>query len=114
MAKKTTKRTSRSGSHYSAARFFAMLGGVLTIIFHVIALVEGVPGGDINRIIYGLVGVLMGILVLGSTNLVTNRFLIPLEWWSLLVLGIIDAIVGGNIGTIFIIIAAIILLIRAL
>ncbi len=117
MAKK--KRTSVSSRKYKHAQWikaFAAIGSVISIISHAyegFSFFEG-GGSDITVIIGPIVGILTCLVILGSLEIINHDFVIKMTFFSLLVLLIIDAICGTNIGTFFIAVAVVIALIDIL
>jgi chromate transport protein ChrA len=102
----------RKGSLYQIALILCILGGILTIVFHAIGVVN--LGGNLESILRNLGGVVIGVLIVMATGFAKNRKGIPFEWWSMLILGIVDALLGGNLGTVLVLIGAVLLLIDAI
>lgn len=100
MAKKKKKKTTFSGrkyKHYKAIRGLAAIGSAVALIFHIVAIVELIIIGlsaslNITGIITAILGIFVDIILLGSLQLINHSFKIKMTWFSLLALGIADAI----------------------
>ena len=120
MTKKKSK-TTISAIHYKNAKWMRLLagiGGAVALVFHILTFFpiynSVVTIGSALFIILGIIG---NIILLGSLNLINHKFIIQMTWFSLLILGIIDAISfgmstssvnPGYLGTLCIVIAAVI------
>ena len=121
MAKKSRKSSSSSFSHYRHAnwiRFLAAIGAAVSLVFRIVAIaLELIPKASIPGIIFAILGIIVDLIILGSLNLINHNFVVKMTWFSLLVLGVLDAIFFalsaagfgyGYLGTLCIIIAALI------
>lgn len=103
----------RRGSLYQVSLVLCVIGGILMIVMHVIAAVN--LGASSEVLIRNIAGIFIGVLVIMATGFTKSRKRsIPFEWWIMLIFGIIDAILAGNVGTVLVLIGAILLLIDAI
>ena len=120
MVKKKSK-TTVSSTHYKNAKWMRLLagiGGAVALVFHILTFFPIYNAFvTIESALYIILGIIGNIVLLGSLNLINHRFIIKMTWFSLLILGIIDAISfglssssvnPGYLGTLCIIIAAVI------
>jgi hypothetical protein len=120
-----TKKKSSSGklSSYHHGKWMKLLAGfgaAISLIFYVVGIILTVPNPDalLWAIIFGVLGIVVDIILLGSLGLIHHKFTLKMTWLSLLALGIADALcryfaqLGGNIagygyiGVLMIVIAA--------
>ena len=100
--------------HYKIIKLFAVLGAVLSIALHIMAIISGFSASNIlNAIIFPILGIIVCIVILSSFG-ETKKQLIEMSWISLLILGILDALLDANYGTLLIVIGAFIALIDRL
>lgn len=114
---KTRTYTYTRYRHHGLIRFLAAIGAAISIVYHALALANAFTSGgsiDINHVVFPILGILVCLVILGSLGLINHRWIFDMTWFTLLVLAILDAIFDSNIGTLLIVIAALIALIDAL
>ena len=124
----TKKKTTYRSKNYKWIRFLAGLGSALSLIFHILGVVLSITsGGGIESIVGGIIAHIVGAITcficLVSLGLVKGSLSVKISWFSLLIIGIIDGVcysIGGSaglltygvLGTVMIVIAALIALLN--
>jgi len=120
LGKKKSKSTVRARSYKNAKwmRLLAGIGGAVALVFHILTFFPIYnPVVTVESALFIILGIIGNIILLGSLILFNHKFIIQMTWFSLLILGIIDAISfgmssssvnPGYLGTLCIIIAAVI------
>jgi len=106
--------SSKKYKHAGIIKFFAALGAGISLIYHIIHVVGAFVSSNpnlLNGIIYPIIGIVLDILLLGSLELINKSWAFEFSWLSLLIIGILEAVLDPTIGTLLIVIAAIIALI---
>lgn len=124
--RKKTKISGRKYKHAKAIRTLAVLGSAIALVFHIVAFIEILiaSASNIQGMVAALLGVVVDIIILGSMGVLKHDFKIKMTWFSLLALGIADAILTAMsyvgygqyaaLGVLFTIVAAFIALIDRL
>lgn len=107
MPKKASKK------HDSTIRTLAVVGAILSIIFGVLGIfgygIIGVPlPFGLERIITAAIVIIVGLIVLASYSVINISLKVEMHWITLLILGVVSIIFGGDIGALLIIIAGLI------
>jgi hypothetical protein len=116
MGKKKKKSTGISQARYHHAgliKFLAAIGAVISLVYHAIGIANAVAAGvpDIlDGIVFPVLGIVVDIILLGSLGLINHKWIFEMTWLSLLILGIIEAILDATVGTVLIVIAALVAL----
>ena len=121
----TRSSRSTSTSRWSLGRALAAIGGLIALVGFAISLVQSlIQTVDLIAMLYALLGMLISIFVLLQVQLVRTRKLeIPFNWWLLLILAILQAILLGltgpfvdiaGLGILLEVVAVILLLLNAL
>ncbi|MHA1734693.1 MAG: hypothetical protein ACTSU5_22375 [Promethearchaeota archaeon] len=130
MAKKTgrgTKTRSRSTGnrhgyrHLKAIRVLGALGAILSLYYHVVLIALQFTSfrvlpyfnplgsyGVIVVLVAQVIAIILNFLLLATVGAFSSNFKVHLSWYVLLALGIADAILGGSLGALVILIAAVI------
>ncbi|MCF2138694.1 MAG: hypothetical protein K9W44_01400 [Candidatus Lokiarchaeota archaeon] len=89
-----------STSRWGLARALAALGGLIALVGFTIGIVNSMSNTiNITAMLYSLAGIIVSIFVLLQVQLVKNQKLaIPFNWWLLLILIILQAIIARMIG----------------
>ncbi len=93
------------------ANFLNVIGGILMIVVRVL---EIIPLPSLERILFAIVGLILGVITLMATGFVKKDISIPNHWLTYLIIVIVDYFLGANIGTLFVLIACILLIFAAL
>lgn len=113
---KTKKKSGISHARYrnaSLIKFLAAIGAAISIVYHVFAMVESIRSSipdPIVGLVFPILAIIVDIVLLGSLGLVNHSWVFEMTWLSLLILGIIEAILDPTLGTVFIVIAALVAL----
>ncbi|MHA1728556.1 MAG: hypothetical protein ACTSWY_07470 [Promethearchaeota archaeon] len=101
--------------HKQWIRFFGAIGGAISLVFHALGIIfDMIPAAYIQGIIFGILGAVVDIILLGSLELLNHNWKVKMTWLNLLILGILDAVFFalsspfgyGFLGSLCIIIAA--------
>ena len=118
-----------ANKNYGAARTLAILGAIIAIAGFIMGLIEviGLGGGFetiLLNIITQIVGILVSLIILISTGIIRKdkKSRVPFNWWMLLILVLIQAVMTSfgiilglaSVGIILEIVAVILLLIAVL
>lgn len=105
--KKSTTVSSRKYRHAGIIKLLAAIGAIVAIVFHVISLLHIPTSPNILReIVFPILGIIVCLILLGSLGLINHRWVFPMTWISILILGILDVVFDYNWGDILIFIAA--------
>ncbi|MHA1341791.1 MAG: hypothetical protein ACTSRZ_18215 [Promethearchaeota archaeon] len=101
--------------HAGLIKFLAALGAGISMVYHAFSIVNAFSGGGspdlLQSLFYPLIGIVLDIMLLGSLELVNHKWVFEVSWLSLLIIAVIEAILNATVGTLLIVIAAIIALI---
>ncbi|MFX1485957.1 MAG: hypothetical protein ACFFBS_02435 [Promethearchaeota archaeon] len=103
----------KSKKHDSTVRTLAVIGAILSIIFGVLGIfgygIIGVPiAFGLERVFTAAIVIIIGLIVLASYSVINISLKVNTHWITLLILGVISIIFGGDVGALLIIIAGLI------
>lgn len=110
------KKSGISHARYRNAgliKFLAAIGAAISIVYHVLAIARSIQASIpdvLTGIVFPILAIIVDIVLLGSLGLINHSWVFEMTWLSLLILGIIEAILDPTLGTIFIVIAALVAL----